>query len=285
MLGKALIEQAREYELCATYVGNYEISGDERLQYRKLDILDVEGYRGLFMDWRPEVVVHAASIGSPDFAEKNRELTWKVNVEGTQGLIGLCEEFGAHFIYISSNGIYDGEHAPYKAEAEARPVNFYGETKLAGEKATLKAQVRHAIIRPILMYGWPHPFERGNIVTIALAKLKKGETVYAYDEVFSNPLLAENCAAALMKVIQDSRYEAFNLAGRDIVSIYQLLRETAEVFGYDPGLVKPVKQGYFNEMVKRPANTSYDITKMERSMGVTPLSLREGLRRMKETAA
>lgn len=282
LLGKALIETAgRDLEILGTYIGDYQMTGTEKVKYCKVDMADDKSVKKVFGDFKPEVVIHAASIGSPDFAEKHRDLTWEINVNGTSRAVSCCESIGAKFIYISSNGIYDGDHAPYGEDDHAEPVNFYGKTKLEGEIITRKSGIKNAVIRPILMYGWNHPFERGNIVTMALDKLKNNKPMSAYDDVYCNPLYVSECARCIWKVISSGKYESYNIAGKDRVSIYGLLVKVAEVFGLDSVLLTPVKQGYFNELVKRPADTSYRTDKIQKDLGIEPLCIVEGLKRMK----
>jgi len=282
LLGKALIDSALPaMEITATFLGEYDINGSERVKYEKLDIRDAAGYAGLFKQFRPDVVIHAASIGSPDFAEKNKELTWEINVNGTKMIASLCKRHGAKMIYISSNGIYDGNNAPYGEDDKAEPINYYGVTKLEGEKMTRSFGDDCAIVRPILMYGNNHPFERQNIVTMAIEKLKKNEKMSVYDDVFSNALLSESCAKAIISVIEGGHSGDFNIAGAERVSIYGLVKKAAEIYGLDPSLIMPVKQGFFNELVPRPKDTSYRTEKMEKVLGVKPLTIIEGLKIMR----
>jgi len=281
MLGKAIIENAPDNAaIMGTYSGKYSVADLGNVSYANLDIQDEEGYKKLFDVFKPDVVIHAASIGSPDFAEQNKEITWAINVGGTGTILSLCEKSGAKFIYISSNGIYDGDNAPYGEDDKAEPINYYGLTKQEGEILTRKSKAKTAIVRPILMYGWNHPFERNNIVTTALAKLAKKETMNVYDDVYSNPLYSGSCAEAIWKLIEEGRYETFNIAGMDRVSIFELLRRAAEAFGLDASLIHPVKQGFFNELVRRPKDTSYRTDKMVDVLNITPLTLGEGFKRM-----
>jgi len=283
LLGKALVEANPGRQVICTYIGDYAVPSTNLVSYKKLDVLDLDGYVDLFNNFRPDVVIHAASIGSPDYAEKNRENTWQVNVGGTKVIRELCERYQAKLIHISSNGVYDGEKAPYAEQDEAEPINYYGQTKLESEKVARQVSVPVAIVRPILMYGWPHACERGNIITFALSRLGKGETVNVYEDVCCNPLYALKCAEAIWKIIDEGKYGVYNIAGRDTVSIYELVKCVAEVFGYDTALVKPVRQGFFNELVRRPKDTSYDTGKMRRNLGLEPLGTRDGLVMMKNT--
>ena len=281
-MGKSLIENANNfYEILATYIGNYYVVDGARTRYRKLDIKDREGYVCLFEEFQPEVVIHTAGVGSPDFADKNKIETWEINVVGTQNIVDCCERFNSKFIYISSNGIYDGENAPYTEEDNPLPINYYGQIKLEGEKVAKKAKITCAIVRPILMYGWNNAFERMNIITLALQKLEKNEVFYVYEDVFCNPLFTEQCAEAIWRIIQKEIYGIYNIAGNDILSTYQFVKIAAGIFGLDTTLVKPVQQGFFKDLVKRPRDTSYNIAKMKNILGLEPLSVETGLKIMK----
>jgi len=284
LLGKALIEMnTGMHKIVSTYLGNYDISLDNAaVIYRKLDVRDKQGYVQLFKEFRPNVVIHTAGIGNPDYAEKNKQEAWDINVGGTQNLIDCAEAVDSKFIYISSNGIYGGDSAPYGEETETRPINYYGQVKLKGEEITRKSLIPHAIVRPILMYGWNHPFERLNIVTLSLRKLREEQIVNAYSDIFVNPLFVFQCAQAIWKIVFEDKYDTFNIGGKDRLSIFEFLETTARIFGYDDKLIKPVSQGFFKELVKRPIDTSYNTEKMEKILGIKPLSAEEGLKAMKE---
>lgn len=285
LLGKALTcSLANGVEILATYVGEYEIQDNDQVKYRKLDIRDRSGYDKLFLDFKPDAVIHTAGIGSPDYAETNREVVTDINLNGTMNILELCEMFGSRLVFISSNGIYDGDNAPYSEEDKAEPVNYYGEVKLKGEEIVKRARIPFAIVRPILMYGWPFSFERANIVTLAISKLTNGEKIHVYEDVYANPLLNVSCASAIWKVISENISGVFNIAGADRVSIYQLLVRTAEVFDMDKDLISPVRQGFFNELARRPSDTTFKTDKMEKVLGIKPLPLEEGLKIMKKTA-
>jgi dTDP-4-dehydrorhamnose reductase len=283
LLGKSLVQKCEYmHDVIATYNGDYHVADRDHVTYYKIDIRDHGNNEEIFEKFKPDVVIHTASIGSPDFAEQNKDLTWQINVEGTKNILSLCKRFNSKFIFISSNGIYDGERAPYREDDIPEPINYYGIVKLEGEKITRMSGITFAIVRPILLYGWNHPFERPNIVTLTLDKLSKGETMSAYEDVIINPLYVEDCSEGILRIIEDERYDTFNFAGKDKTSIYGLLKKTAEVFNLDATAVLPVKQGYFNELVPRPKDTSYATEKMERELMLKPSGIEEGLDLMKK---
>jgi len=135
------------------------------------------------------------------------------------------------------------------------------------------------------MYGWNYAFERQNIVTQCLEKLRRREKVFVYDDVYCNPLYADNCAIAIWKIIAEGKYGTYNIGGAERVSIFDLIRKAADIFHLDKNLVNPVQEGYFNELVKRPKDTTFVTDKMIKILNHKPLSVSEGLTLMKKSEA
>jgi dTDP-4-dehydrorhamnose reductase len=139
-----------------------------------------------------------------------------------------------------------------------------------------------AIVRPILMYGWPYPAERDNPVVWWVRSLENGRPINVVDNVFNKPLAAWSCAEAIWAVILQDRTGVYHVAGRDHVSLYQFALLTAKVFRLDSSLITPVPDSFFPEIAPRPRDTSFDTTKMETELGVRTIGVEEGLLRMKE---
>ncbi|MFA4903603.1 MAG: SDR family oxidoreductase [Desulfobaccales bacterium] len=245
------------------------------------DVSDRMKMRSVFEWAKPDVVIHAAAIGSVDFAERNREETKKINIGGTEVVVELCQIFKSRLIYISSNAVFDGRTPPYSETTAVNPINFYGQLKVDAENVVRKSSMPWAIARPILMYGWPYPGERDNPVVWWLRSLENGKPIKVVDNVFSKPLPACSCADVIWALIQQNRTGIYHAAGRDHVSLYQFALLTAEVFGLDARLITPVPDSYFPEIAPRPQDTSFDTTKMETQLGVKTVGVRDGLLKMK----
>ena len=249
---------------------------------RAADVTDLHAMENVFEWAKPDVVIHAAAVGSVDYAEQHKEFTRKVNVGGTEIVTRLCEKWRCRLIYISSNAVFDGTAPFYSEKDETNPINYYGQLKVDAEKVVMQSNVSWAIVRPILMYGWPYPEERGNLVTTWVRQLREEKRINVVDNVFSKPLCSIACAEAVNAVVEKNASGIFHIAGKDHVSLYDFALLTAEVFGLDSSLINPVPDTFFNELVPRPRDTSFDTSKMERELGIIPLSLRDGLRRMRE---
>jgi dTDP-4-dehydrorhamnose reductase len=250
---------------------------------RAADVTDRTQMQSVFEWAKPDVVIHAAAIGSVDFAEKNREQTRKVNVGGTEVVAELCRIFKSRLIYISSNAVFDGKMPFYSEDSQLSPINYYGQLKVEAENVIIKSSVSWTIVRPILMYGWPYPGERGNLVTTWVKFLREKKGINVVDNVYSKPLYSKACAETIFTIIEKNSNGIFHVAGGDHVSLYDFAIITANVFGLDSTLINPVPDTFFNDLVARPRDTSFDTTLMENELGVAPISLQEGLSEMRKT--
>lgn len=275
--------------LCATAPEGWSIVSTHLRPYR-VDIPGVDERTGdvrsrsaldrLFAEHRFDAVVHAAGIASVDYSERHVEESLESNLGGTRNIAELCAASGSRLVYISTNAVFDGSNAPYRESDPVNPINAYGRIKVACEHLVEKTLDRYVIARPILMYGSPHAMGRPNTVTWVIEALDRGETIHVVDDVYENPIYNIHAASAIWAVLESEIGGVIHLAGRDVISRYELARMVARIFELDPARVRAVSSAYFPDIAPRPRNTSFVTTRMESELGVSSLTLEEGLRLM-----
>lgn len=278
IIGRYLLRKIKPHaKAVATYYLNKDSERISDVEYHRLDIARKKDVIELFTVIKPDVVVHIASIGSVDFCEEHRDEAWMVNVDGTKNMIEGAQTCQARFIFISSNAVFDGKTPPYDEEDLPSPVNFYGKLKLEGEEAIASSGLEYAIVRPILIYGWNDPSERSNPVTWLLSKLKDNKPVKIVNDIYCNPLLANNCADAIWSVIINRKKGIYHVGGKDRLSRFDFAVKTAKAFGMDHKLIESVPNAYFKNIAPRPKDTTYSTKKMQRKLGIRPIGIDEGL--------
>lgn len=278
LLGQALLKTAPDgVELFGTYLPGNPPPAPMPCSFYPLDVRGLAQVAQVFEQVRPDWVIHTASIGSVDYAEQHREEAWTVNIGGTQNVGQMCRRHKARLIFISSNAVFDGERPLYSEAAPVNPINHYGRLKVEGEQWVQSSGVENAIVRPILMYGWHLPTERGNWVTTWIRMLSQGQRVKVVNDTRSKPLFARNCAEAIWAVVAQNRTGVYHVAGADHITLYDLALKVAEIFGLDASLIDPVPSSYFPEIAPRPRDTSFDTSKMEKELGVRPWGVQDGL--------
>lgn len=283
LLGKALLETCpNDYKLSVTYFPNKPDGFPEGINFFELNITNRDKVLKLIEMIKPDVIIHTAAIGSVDFCEKNKDISWVANVEGTKNIIEAAKECNSRIIYISSNAVFDGNNPPYREEDEVNPLSYYGETKVVCERLIKNSGLENVIIRAILMYGWHNSLERQNIFTWVLDSLSKGTPLKVVNDIYSNPLLSLNCADAIWTVIKKEKTGIFHVAGSDCVTRYDFALKIAEIFNLDKGMLAPVSDSYFAELVSRPCNTCFCTDKMEQELKVKSIGIEGGLEILKD---
>ncbi|KAI5799264.1 hypothetical protein DFH27DRAFT_88988 [Peziza echinospora] len=128
---------------------------------RKVDLQNREEVVALLDECRPKVIVHCAAERFPDACEADPDRVKTLNIDSSRFLAQQAAQRGIFLIYISTDYVFPGafgaKEVPYEADAEPAPPNFYGETKLGGERGVLEEAEAGAagavVLRVPVLYG------------------------------------------------------------------------------------------------------------------------------------
>ena len=82
-----------------------------------------------------DVVLHLAAISGVDDCDEKPDLAYDVNVVGTANVAWFCEKTGTPLAFPFSMAVIgDPDSFPITVEMERDPLNWYGETKVLGER-------------------------------------------------------------------------------------------------------------------------------------------------------
>jgi len=281
LLANALWEHTpKDLSLLLTYLSPLKPT-QNLWQTAPLDVTNKDNVMKVVSRFRPQWIIHLAAVSDVDYCEKLSKEAYAVNVTATINVVQAAKKYGARFLFTSSNGIFDGKQAPYTELSKPHPLHIYGKTKLEAERLIQHSNIPSLITRLITMYGWQPETARFNPVTWALELLKQGTTLNMVNDSFVNPLYAPSAAEAIWKLILGNHRGLFHIAGKTRVSRYAWTVAIAKTFGFDPMLVRPVKSSFFPSLTSRPRDTSFSTKKLERTINWKPLTLKEGLKRMK----
>src|SRR5262249_15973510 len=103
---------------------------------------------------KPDIVVNAAAYTAVDLAERERDAAFAVNARAPQVLAEEAKRTGAILVHYSTDYVFDGRaSAPYDESAPTNPLNVYGESKLAGERAIAASGAHAIVLRTSWVYG------------------------------------------------------------------------------------------------------------------------------------
>jgi len=103
---------------------------------------------------RPDVIVNAAAYTAVDRAETEPESAHAINAAAAGVLAEETKRAGALLVHYSTDYVFDGvKDAPYVEEDPPNPLNVYGASKLAGERAIRAVDAPHLILRTSWVYA------------------------------------------------------------------------------------------------------------------------------------
>lgn len=279
LLGQKLVEQLvteGKFEVIATGKGACRLKSGGYI-YQELDITDPDQVNEVITRLAPETIIHSAAMTNVDQCELNQNECLIVNVKATEYLVHAAEKIHSHFIFVSTDFIFSGENGPYGEEAEATPVNFYGETKLTGEELVKNAKTSWAIARTVLVYGIANDLSRTNIILWVKSSLEAGKEIQVVDDQVRTPTLAEDLAAGCILIAEQKAEGIFNISGSDVLTPYEMAIMTADFFELNKDLIKKSDSTRFTQPAKRPMKTGFIIDKARKQLGFEPKTFQTGI--------
>jgi dTDP-4-dehydrorhamnose reductase len=278
LYGSRLAEAAlaRNFEVYSCDVQELPVCGN----FVKFDVSNKELVNEAFKRVKPDVVVHAATLTDVDKCELNKELAWKINVEGTKNIVEAANTAGSFIIYISTDYVFNGEKGRYTESDTPDPINYYGLTKLKAEEL-VKTQTEYFIARPSVIYGSTPAAGKVNFALWLIETLRKGERVKIVTDQWNTPTLNTNLAEMTLEVVERRLTGTFHLCGATRVSRLQFAESIAEAFGLNKNLIDHALSSQFKWPAKRPMDSSLDTSKAQQTLLSKPLEIGEALKRLK----
>ncbi len=215
----------------AVLPGEFEVLG---LSRHELDVTDAASVRrGLAMA-RPDVVVHLAAYTAVDQAERDAAQCLLVNDVGTGLMSAASASVGAHFVFVSTDYVFDGEKGDaYDERDEPRPINVYGASKWAGEQ---RCGPGDTIVRT----SWVMGVRGRSVVHVIADRARSGSTVRFVTDQMGTVTLAADLARALVTVARERPSGIWHVANDGATTWFELARFVGHCVGRGEDFVEAI---------------------------------------------
>ncbi|MDX2190251.1 MAG: SDR family oxidoreductase [Bacteroidota bacterium] len=243
------------------------------VSYQAIDITDFEAVKEVILNFKPHWVINTAAISNIDFAEKNKETTWKINVQANRNLAHLCNQISSRFLYFSSDAVFSGKGGPYMETDPVEPVNYYGFTKKESEIAIMDEMPNATIVRISVVLG-PLTSKGNTFSDNVYKKLSNGEaTPFVTNEV--RTAIGVSGLAHLCEEIMQKKMEGIiHLGATNYLSRYQIAILLARHFGFDSSLVIPI-DNTLADKAPRHKNGILDVSLASKKLETPLLTIEE----------
>jgi S-adenosylmethionine synthetase len=238
LLGRAFVRQfAESSELYATAFSR------STPPLHRLDLRSKDATQSLVQDFRPQLIIHSAAERRPDICENDPEATDALNVSSVEFLAEAAKEVGATLVYISTDYVFDGTTPPYAINASANPLNYYGRSKLAGERAALESGAKVCVLRVPILYGPVESLEESAVTLLARLLESNGERKVDHWAI-RFPTHVDDVAAAvrgLADVLERGERipKILHFSGDEALTKYEMARMMAEACNRSSDHLRP----------------------------------------------
>lgn len=245
----------------------WDITAPGRLD---LDASDPEALNRAVENLRPNLVLNCSAFHVLARCESHFGDALLVNAVAVSTLAKAAERIGARFVTVSTDYAFDGTSgAPYREDDATNPIQAYGISKVAGERAALAAHPEGTfVIRSCGLYGHaPSRQKAGNFVLNRLSDARTRNVVEIGSDLVCTPTSARDLATAMLVLIADGApaglYHLTNGGQCDWASFTAEIYRLADI----RTMVQPVDRGGHYPPVRRPAYSVLDNEKAK-SVGI-----------------
>ena len=230
--------------------------------------------------YKPDVVINTAAYTNVERAEDDRENALIANGQAPGYLAHACKKHGALLIHISTDYVFDGTKVnPYHEKDDVHPLNAYGESKLAGERAVDSVSNRYFILRTSWLYGsYGHNFYK----TMKRIGLEKQQLSVVNDQIASptySRFLAQDILELIrLKLIEHKsiEYGLYHYTQTGEASWFDFAKEIVRVNHINAN-VDAVSSERFPTKAKRPRYSKLCTDRWMQNTGIAIRTWQEGV--------
>lgn len=258
-------------DIAPAYIGIADGTAVTQMPYVQMDITDAAAVERVLSAAQPDVVVHCAAWTAVDAAEdaSNAEKVRAINAGGTENIARVCKALHCKMVYISTDYVFDGQGStPWQPDCQSyKPLNVYGETKLAGELAVSKWLDKFFIVR----IAWVFGLNGKNFIRSMLNLGQTHDTIRVVNDQIGTPTYTFDLARLLVDMLLTEKYGYYHATNEGgYISWYDFACEIFRQARMDVKVVPVTTAEYGASKAARPFNSRLDRRKLVEN-GFVPL--------------
>jgi dTDP-4-dehydrorhamnose reductase len=247
-----------------------------------MNLVDAAAVRHKVREIAPHIIVNPAAYTAVDKAESEPDLARAVNASAPGVLAEEAARLGALLVHYSTDYVFNGSGAvldsgearPWREDDDCGPLNVYGATKLAGERAIQASGCRHLIFRTSWVYG-----ARGSNFLLTMRRLmrERPELKIVADQIGAPTWcrdLAEATAQVLSQIgspmgVDTEPWGVYHMSNAGETSWHGFAEAIQTLDGVDAtARLAAIPSSEYPTPAQRPLNSRLDNDKLERTFGL-----------------
>ncbi len=254
-----------------------------------LDIGDAEAVHAVVAAVRPAVIINAAAYTQVDLAESESVAAFRINADGARYVARAAVSVRARMVHVSTDFVFSGDRPqPYDVDAETGPVNVYGRSKLAGERAVLREL---GLAATVVRTSWLYAATGRNFVLTILKLMQSRESLGVVVDQVGSPTWSGSLAQAVWDLAHlPDQHGIQHWSDEGVASWYDfavaIQEEAVARRLLDRAIpIRAIATREYPTPAKRPAYSVLDKRRTAAALGYPPPHWRTSLRNMLDELA
>lgn len=217
----------------------------------QLDITSQSAVEEFVASERIDIIVNCAAYTDVERAESEEDVAHRINATAVVHLAEAARKNDALLVHISTDYVFMGGCCGMLSEqSHPQPLNAYGRTKLAGERAIEASGCHYIILRTAWLYS-----EYGhNFVRTMLRLTAEREQVRVVSDQLGSPTYAGDLAEAIVAIIAERNFHEgiYHFTNLGECSWWQFATEIARLAGHTQCSVVPCTTAEYGARAARP---------------------------------
>jgi len=208
---------------------------------------------------------------------REKEESYKVNVEGTIRILKDLTNYGITPIYISTSSVYDGLTGNYDENSSRNPQTEYGRQKLTVEKF-IEQNIPQALILRLDKIVGDKPARRNPFFEWHKL-IERKQPILCLDNIIS-PTFIEDIVQSIIICCEKGFRGSLNLASSEIFRREELVRQFSSAL-QKRSIIKLISEKELNFLELRPPKTFLNSNKFIKATGFNFTPMHEVFARFK----
>jgi len=227
----------------------------------EMDLSSPEQLQAFFDQLKPAYFISCGAYTAVDKAETDKDTALAINATAVANIAALCKQHNTKLIHISTDYVFSGNGtAPYTEDEVTDPVNYYGYSKLLGEKAALENNDETIVIRT----SWVYSTYGNNFVKTMIRLMKDRPEIKVVSDQVGSPTYAADLAQAIMDIVTGNDgfvTGIYHFSNEGVISWYDFavaIRDAKQL----NSIVHPIPTTAYPTPAKRPAYSAMNKEKI-----------------------
>ena len=273
-LGREIRRVANAFPYHFVFADISSLPGEETVY---LDITNKEAVRLTCRSEDIGVIINCAGYTDVEKAESDLPMATLLNASAPGYLAEIAQERNALLVHISTDFIFGGESCvPYTENYPPHPLNAYGATKLAGEKAVIDSGCRSVILRTAWLYS---PYGKNFVKTMHRLTAAMESLKVVCDQIGTPTYAADLAGFILESILPENGTVSgiYNYSGEGTASWFDFAKAVADIAGHNKCRIIPCLSEDYPSKAVRPHYSVLDKTKVKNTFGISVPYWRDSL--------